>query len=58
MAGRSLRELDLPGRHGVTVVALVRGDRIVINPDPSERIEEGHELVIAGPDDRLERLGG
>ncbi len=57
MVGRTLRELDLPGRHGVTLLALARGERIVVNPEPSERVEEDDALVVAGPDDRLERLG-
>ncbi|MDP8911569.1 MAG: TrkA family potassium uptake protein [Actinomycetota bacterium] len=57
IVGRTLRELDLSGRHGVTLLALRRDERIVLNPEASERIEEGDELVIAGPDDRLERLG-
>lgn len=56
LAGRTLRELDLRGRYGVTPVFLRRGDKVTVNPHIDERLEEGDELTVAGPDDRLERL--
>jgi uncharacterized protein with PhoU and TrkA domain len=54
--GRTLKELDLAGTLGLRAVALRRGERVTVNPHPSERIEPGDELVLIGPDDRLERL--
>lgn len=54
--GRTLAELDLPRQLGLTPIALRRGDRVTVNPHPSERVGEGDELVLIGPDDRLERL--
>ena len=55
-AGRTLGELDLPGRYGLTPIFLKRGDRFVVNPAPSERIGPTDELTLAGPDPELERL--
>lgn len=54
--GRTLKELDLAGTLGLRVVALRRGERVTVNPHPSELIGPGDELVLIGPDDRLERL--
>ena len=54
--GRTLGELDLPRHIGLTVIAIRRGDRVTVNPHPSERVGAGDELVLIGPDDRLERL--
>lgn len=46
-AGRSLVELELPARHGVTVIAIRRGDtREVSLPRASERLREGDILVV------------
>jgi len=46
--GRSVRDLDLP--RDVTLVAIVRGDR-VITPTPEDSLEAGDELLfLAQPD--------
>lgn len=55
-AGKTLRELDLRGRNGVIALLLRRGDRVMVNPHPEERLEAGDELTVAGPDERLEKL--
>lgn len=45
--GRSLAELALPRRHGVTVVAVRRGDDGGVElPDASSRIRQGELLVV------------
>jgi trk system potassium uptake protein TrkA len=54
--GHTLGELDLPRKLGLTPIAIRRGERVTVNPHPSERVGEGDELVLIGPDDRLERL--
>ena len=54
--GRTLGELDLPRQLGLTPIAIRRGDRVIVNPHPTELIGEGDELVLIGPDDRLGRL--
>jgi trk system potassium uptake protein TrkA len=56
--GRTFGELDLPGRMGLTPIALRRGDKVTINPHRDERIAEGDELILIGRDDRLELLRG
>ncbi len=54
--GKTLQDLDLRGRYGVTPIFLRRGDKVTVNPHPHERLEAGDEPTIAGPDERLEKL--
>ena len=54
--GRTFREIDLPGRMRLTPIALRRGDRVIVNPAPDERIGEGDELILIGQDDSLDQL--
>lgn len=58
LAGKSLRELDLPRTCGVTVVALSRGGSVTLYPAESEVLQLGDQLTVAGRDEALERLPG
>ena len=51
--GRHLTELDLPGRTGVTVIALVRDGARAVPLHPSPILEEGDLLALAGPEPAL-----
>jgi trk system potassium uptake protein TrkA len=54
--GKTLGDLDLKNRMGVTPIALRRGQNVTINPTREERIAEGDELILIGRDDQLEGL--
>jgi trk system potassium uptake protein TrkA len=54
--GRTLRDLDLPGRLQLTPIAIRRGARVTVNPHPDERVGEGDELVLIGRDASLQHL--
>jgi trk system potassium uptake protein TrkA len=56
--GKSLGDLDLKGRFGLTPIALRRGAQVVVNPAREERLAEGDELILIGRDDKLDRLRG
>ena len=56
--GRSLAELDLQARCGVTVIILARGSDILLDPQGSEVLRAGDALIVAGRDEVLERLPG
>jgi trk system potassium uptake protein len=56
--GKSLGDLDLKSRLGLTPVALRRGQQVFVNPARDERITEGDELILIGRDDKLEQLRG
>ncbi|HSL97983.1 MAG TPA: TrkA family potassium uptake protein [Candidatus Deferrimicrobiaceae bacterium] len=57
-AGRTLRELDIPGQLSLTPIAVRRGNNVTVNPHRDERIGETDELILIGLDERLERLEG
>jgi trk system potassium uptake protein len=54
--GRTLRELDIPGRMSLTPIALRRANNVIVNPHRDERVAETDELILIGLDERLERL--
>ena len=56
--GRSLRDLQLPRRYGISVVAVhdVLTDVIISVPDPDAPLKESDTLLIAGRDEDLERV--
>jgi trk system potassium uptake protein len=56
--GRSLGELDLKGRLGLTPIALRRGPQVFVNPARDERVAEGDELILIGRDEKLDRIRG
>jgi trk system potassium uptake protein TrkA len=56
--GRSLGDLDLKGKLGLTPIALRRGQQVFVNPAREEKVLEGDELILIGRDDKLEDLRG
>ena len=56
--GRTLGDLDLKGRMGLTPIVLRRGQEVTVNPAREERIAEGDELIVVGRDDKLDQLRG
>lgn len=55
-AGRSLGELDLRNRTGVSVLALRRGDQVIANPAAAEEVASGDVLVLLGREDAVRKL--
>lgn len=55
--GRSLRELQLPDRHRIAVIAVhdVLTDRMTPVPNPNAPLTESDTLLVAGLDDDLSR---
>ena len=56
LVGRSLRELHLRARYGVTVLAVRRGSRVMVPPPAEEKIRAGDVLVAVGANRDLERV--
>jgi trk system potassium uptake protein TrkA len=61
MVGQTLKEagfvdLEDHGR-GAAVVAIRRGREPILSPGTAERLETGDQLIVAGPEDTLERMG-
>lgn len=53
---KSLMELDLSRRHGMTVIAIKRGDKINIVPSFDEVIKKDDVVVILGSNDNLKKI--
>jgi len=56
LAGRTLRDLNLRNRMGLTVVALKRNQNVSVFVSPDEPFREGDILVALGPNEGVEKL--
>ena len=52
-AGRTLRELDMRGETGATVLALLRGEVSHVSPRGDTRLQEGDVIAVAGTHDAV-----
>ncbi|NPV52315.1 MAG: TrkA family potassium uptake protein [Firmicutes bacterium] len=55
-ADRSLRELNLRAKYGITVVAIKSGTEIKVSPGADDKIHRGDILVVLGRNENLDRL--
>jgi CPA2 family monovalent cation:H+ antiporter-2 len=53
IAGMTLAEADLRRKHGVTVLAVRRGARVIAAPDGGTDIMAGDVCVVIGPEDQI-----
>ena len=56
MANQTLIDLDLRSKYGANVVAIKRGETVMISLQADELIEKGDYLVVIGENDDLDRL--
>jgi len=56
--GKSLMESAMRQKHGITVIAIRRGDDLIISPDANQVVQKGDILLVIGSDAKLERIGG
>jgi len=56
MLGRTLRELDVRRRFGVSVLAIKRGENLIVNPVGDEKILHGDILVVLGTTEQLSSM--
>jgi trk system potassium uptake protein len=54
--GRSLKDLDLPGRLQISPIVLRRGSQVTFNPHRDVVLAANDELILMGSDDKLEML--
>ncbi len=56
--GRTLRELELPRRHRVSVLAVhdILNDAITAVPDPDAPLKESDTVIVSGADEDLQRV--
>jgi TrkA domain protein len=53
LAGKCIGELQIRTRTGVTVVAVSRNEKSIVNPPPATVFEEGDTVVAIGETDQL-----
>ena len=56
MIGKTLSDSRLSSQFGLTVLLLVRGLEIVVNPTSFTEIKNGDTLVVVGEDEQLEKV--
>ena len=56
MLGKTLRELDVRRRFGVSVLAIKRGENLIVNPMGDEKILPGDILVVLGTTEQLSTM--
>ena len=53
---KNLNEINLRQKMGVTVLAIRRGDHIIVSPEPDEKLQGQDIMVALGRNDDLEKL--
>jgi K+ transport systems, NAD-binding component len=56
MLGKTLRELDIRRRFGVNVLAIKRGENLIVNPMGDDKILPGDILVVLGTTEQLSSM--
>ncbi|WP_456474251.1 cation:proton antiporter regulatory subunit [Candidatus Pyrohabitans sp.] len=55
-AGRTIGELDIRRRTGASVIAIVRGEDTIPNPNAATEIKAGDVLIAAGKLEEIQKL--
>ncbi len=56
LATKTLRQLDLRAKYGLNVMAIRKGDEVIVSPRADESIAADDVLVVIGRDDAIRRL--
>jgi trk system potassium uptake protein TrkA len=56
MLGKTLRELDVRRHFGVSVLAIKRGENLIVNPVGDEKVLPGDILVVLGTTEQLSSM--
>lgn len=56
--GKTLQESAMRQEYGVTILAVRRGNEVIISPGAKQVIKEGDVLVVVGRNDKLRSLSG
>ncbi|RFU63441.1 potassium channel family protein [Peribacillus glennii] len=56
MDGRSIIEMDVRARYGINIVAIKRGNEIIVSPQANDLIKKGDILIVIGADSDINRF--
>ncbi|GKU82327.1 TrkA family potassium uptake protein [Niallia sp. NCCP-28] len=54
--GHTMLDLDIRARYGITIVAIKRGQDIIVSPQAAEPIKENDVLIVIGADSDINRF--
>ena len=54
--GKSLKELNVRNKYGLSVIGFRRSGKTIVSPDPAAPIARGDVLIVLGREDDLARL--
>jgi TrkA domain protein len=57
-AGRVIKDLDVRKKTDASIIAIIRGDATIPNPNPSTKINPDDTLVVIGTADNIVKLKG
>jgi voltage-gated potassium channel len=57
LAKKALKDAEIRQRSGAIIVSVKRGDRSVINPEPTYVFEPGDILIVLGDHDQISKFG-
>lgn len=55
-SGKSLKDLALRAKRGISVMAIKKGEDVVVGPGGNTKVEEGDVLVAIGHEDSLKKI--
>jgi voltage-gated potassium channel len=55
-AGKTIRTSGLLDQHGISIVAIKKGDRYIFNPSEDENLEIGNVLILIGETERISKI--
>ena len=53
---KTIAQLDLRRRYGVSVLAIGNGDKFVTNPNPEQKLQKGLVMVVIGSNKSIQKL--
>ncbi|MGB7999843.1 MAG: TrkA family potassium uptake protein [Anaerobacillus sp.] len=56
MDNKSIIELDIRAKYGANIVAIKKGDEIIVSPQADQKISKGDILIVIGSDQDINRL--
>ena len=56
LLNKTLAESDIRARYGINVVAIKRGDNLLISPQPTERMQQGDIAIVVGSNEGINGL--
>ncbi|TFE03646.1 TrkA family potassium uptake protein [Jeotgalibacillus sp. R-1-5s-1] len=56
LIGNTIIELDIRAKYGINIVAIKRGDNIIVSPQANDVIEKNDILIVIGADNDINRF--